>query len=62
MFVDYDSTLSRLENVSAIRKLRKEYYNTTGVMLHEDIAVYGPLSIYGFYNKLNRCINQRSAA
>ncbi|MBQ0073933.1 MAG: hypothetical protein KBT34_07040 [Prevotella sp.] len=58
----YDSTLSHLENVSAIRKLRKEYYNTTGVMLHEDIAVYGSLSIYSFYNKLNRCINQRSAA
>lgn len=58
----YDSTLSRLENVSAIRKLRKEYYNTTGVMLHEDIADYGSLSIYGFYYKLSRCINQRFAA
>lgn len=50
----YDSTLCHLENVSAIRKLRKEYYNTTGVMLHEDIADYGSLSIYGFCNKLNR--------
>ena len=58
----YNMTLDNLENASKIHHLRKSYYESTGLMLHEEIASYGSLSIYGFYHKLNSCINQRLAA
>jgi len=58
----YGSTLSVLDNEGSISKLRKRYYESTGFMLHEDIARYGSLSIYGFYNKLNNYVNKRLTA
>ena len=58
----YNITLQSQEQVLYITSLRNKYYQETGFMLHEDIAPYGSLSIYGFYYKLNSCINQQFAS
>lgn len=53
----YETTLCNLEKASTISNLRKSHFEPSGFMLLEDIASCGPLSIYGFYNKLNSCIS-----
>lgn len=48
----YNITLQSQKQVLYITSLRNKYYQETVFMLHEDIAPYGSLSIYGFYCKL----------
>lgn len=58
----YNTTLVNLDKASTISNLRNRYHESTGFMLHEDIAQYGSLSIYGFYNKLHSQIDQQLIA
>ena len=53
----YNQTIDTLKCANAIRQLRNEYYEATGMMLHEPES-YGPVhvTITGFWNKLNRML------
>ena len=53
----YNQTIDTLKCANAIRQLRHEYYEATGMMLHEPES-YGPVhvTITGFWNKLNRML------
>ena len=54
----YDQTVDALKCADAIRRLRKTYYESTGMMVHEpepsDSAV---VTATGFWEKLNRMLN-----
>ena len=53
----YNQTIDTLKCANAIRQLRHEYYEATGMMLHEPES-YGPINITitGFWDKLNRML------
>lgn len=50
----YKATLQQLKQEPEITALRQRHYNLTGLMLHENQAEYGKLTVNAFWNKLNR--------
>ena len=51
----YVLSIDDLKNADAVKRLRHDYYETTGQMLHEPEAVYSlALSISAFWTRLSR--------
>ena len=53
----YNQTIDTLKCADAIRQLRQDYYEATGIMAHEPEFDYpGRITIKAFWNKLNRML------
>ena len=53
----YNQVVETLNCADAVKKLRQEYFEKTGNMLHEDQAEYSaPVTIRYFWNRLERCL------
>ena len=53
----YNQTIDTLKCADAIRQLRQDYYEATGIMAHESEFDYpGRITIKAFWNKLNRML------
>ena len=54
----YDQTVDALKCADAIRRLRKTYYESTGMMVHEpEPSNSAVVTATGFWEKLNRMLN-----
>lgn len=53
----YNQTIDTLKCADAIRQLRQQYYESTGILCHEpDINTPLRITVAGFWNKLNRML------